>query len=47
MPTYWTDECKENQQPDRPGRSLLTWIQTLIRIRNNNQQQRRKDNAKN
>jgi hypothetical protein len=47
MTVYWTDDDQQNQQSqDRPGRSLLNWIRTLLRIRNNkNQQQRRNDNA--
>ncbi len=42
MTVYWTDDDQQ-----QPGRSLLTWLRTWIRIRNNNQQQRRKDNAEN
>ena len=42
MTVYWTDD---DQQQERPSRSLLTWLRTWIRIRNKNQQQRRKDNA--
>ncbi len=48
MTVYWTDDDQQNQQDKtaQAGR-LLTWIRTLIRIPNNNQQTKEKRHAKN